>query len=181
MADGSWQVIANNICRNGRNCGLAVWGGKKVLFSGNISYGNSGAGFEIGYYGEDVSFVGNQSIENATGFKISSISKPASHILFTENLVRLNGTAVSVNTGSQCNYFAIKDNVFESNTNGFVIAGDSTGLIIRDNDISNTSNSDVTISGTHTNAVIKGNTYMGTISSTATYSGVTTWVEQFNI
>lgn len=177
MDDGSGQVIANNICRNGRNCGFSVWGGKKVTFIGNISYDNASCGFEIGYYGEDILMTGNQSIGNSVGFKIGSISKASTHILFTDNHVRANTTAVSIATNSATNYITIKDNEFNGNTNGINISGDSTGLILRDNDINGSTNDDIVISGTHTDAVIKGNTYMGTVSDTATYDGVTRWVE----
>jgi nitrous oxidase accessory protein NosD len=129
-----------------------------------------------------VTIIGNQSIGNYYGFKLSDIAKNTSHIIFANNEVRANTAAgVIINTNDLSNKLTVKGNILNGNVKGIIISGNTEGLILRDNDISNTTDEDITISGTHTNAVIKGNTYMGTISSTATYSGVTTWVEQFNI
>ena len=180
MADGTGQVIANNICRNGKNCGFSIWGGKNVTFANNISYNNSGAAFEIGYYAIDGMFIGNQAISCATGFRIGSISHDSDNILFMNNEVRANkGAGADITTGSLTNHIVIKGNEFIGNPTAVKISGDSTGLVIAENnEIGSTTNS-FNIAGTHTDAVVRGNTYMTAETHSATYSGETKWVEQF--
>lgn len=181
MSDGSGQIIANNICRNGRNCGFSIWGGKNVTFANNISYNNAGAGFEIGYYALDGKFTGNQAIGNKYGFKIGSISHDTNHIVFEANEVRNNNVSgVSIVTSSLVNNIVIKENELYDNTTAMDISGNSTGLVIRDND-ERGSTTGITIAGEHTDAVIKGNAYFTQPVVSATYTGVTTFVEQFMV
>lgn len=180
MADGTGQIIANNICRNGKNCGFSIWGGKNVTFIGNISYNNSSTGFEIGYYALDGVFHGNQAISNSVGFKISNLSHPTNHVLFTANEVRANkNSGVSIATSGVCDNIVIKDNLFYDNPTGVSISGNSTGLILENNHVKGSTTS-FKIADTQTDAVIKGNTYFSNNNNTATYDGTTTFVEQFN-
>lgn len=188
MTDGSGQVIANNICRNGKNCGISVWGGKKVSIIGNVCYNNGssaanyqGGGFQIGYYGEDVTIVGNQSIENYYGFKIADLSKPTSKVLFASNEVRNNTVAgIYIATSGRADYLILKSNFLLNNPTGVQITGNSTGLVIQGNNEMASNAVSFNIAGTQTNAVIKDNTYLSNPNVTATFDGNTTFVEQFN-
>lgn len=188
MTDGSGQVIANNICRNGKNCGISVWGGKKVSIVGNVCYNNGspstnyqGGGFQIGYYGEDVTIVGNQSIENYYGFKIADLSKPTSKVLFASNEVRNNTVAgIYIATSGRADYLILKNNFLLNNPVGVQITGNSTGLVIQGNNEMASNAVSFNIAGTQTNAVIKDNTYLSNPNVTATFDGNTTFVEQFN-
>lgn len=180
MADGSGQVISNNICRNGRNCGIAIWGGRKVSITGNISYNNAGAGFEIGFYAVDGTFIGNQSLNNGSGFKIASITQPSSHIVFANNEVKGNSNGITIATNGNTNYIAIKGNELYNNSVGVKVTGNSTGLVVAENNEYGSSSQSFNLAGEHTNAVIRGNTYFTAASNSATFAGDTTFVEQFN-
>ena len=59
-------IIANNICRNGRNYGFGVRGGQHVIFDGNEAYENANGGFFSDYQNKSI-VIQNNLIRDNTG------------------------------------------------------------------------------------------------------------------
>lgn len=100
MKEGKGQIISNNIVKNGRNHGISIQGARNISVTGNISYGNAGAGFYGNYFMSDAFISGNQLLDNKYGILI----RPASNvknfsgvgefrdITITNNVLKRNGT-----------------------------------------------------------------------------------------
>lgn len=129
-------IIANNICRNGRNYGFGVRGGQHVIFEGNEAYENANGGFFSDYQNKSI-VIQNNLIRDNTGNGIClGNEKPGILETSFENVT-------------------IKDNVVIGNKTGINIGQKTTNLIdniVRDNTVK-----DIIVSATQTSCYISGN------------------------
>lgn len=131
-------IIANNICRNGRNYGFGVRGGQHVIFDGNEAYENANGGFFSDYQNKSI-VIQNNLIRDNTGNGIC-LGNETPGILETsfENVT-------------------IKDNVVIGNKTGINISQKTTNLNLIDNIVRDNTVKDITVSATQTSCYISGN------------------------
>ncbi len=131
-------IIANNICRNGRNYGFGVRGGQHVVFDGNEAYENANGGF-FSDYGNKSIVIQNNLIRDNTGNGIClGNEKPGILETSFEN-------------------FTIKDNVVIGNKTGINIGQKTTNLNLIDNIVRDNTVKDITVSATQTSCYVSGN------------------------
>lgn len=131
-------IIANNICRNGRNYGFGVRGGQHVIFEGNEAYENTNGGFFSDYQNKSI-VIQNNLIRDNTGNGIClGNEKPGILETSFENVT-------------------IKDNVVIGNKTGINISQKTTNLNLIDNIVRDNTVKDITVSATQTSCYISGN------------------------
>lgn len=131
-------IIANNICRNGRNYGFGVRGGQHVIFDGNEAYENANGGFFSDYQNKSI-VIQNNLIRDNTGNGIClGNEKPGILETLFENVT-------------------IKDNVVIGNKTGINISQKTTNLNLIDNVVRDNTVKDITVSATQTSCYISGN------------------------
>lgn len=131
-------IIANNICRNGRNYGFGVRGGQHVIFDGNEAYENANGGFFSDYQNKSI-VIQNNLIRDNTGNGIClGNEKPGIFETSFENVT-------------------IKDNVVIGNKTGINISQKTTNLNLIDNIVRDNTVKDITVSATQTSCYISGN------------------------
>ena len=131
-------IIANNICRNGRNYGFGVRGGQHVIFEGNEAYENANGGFFSDYQNKSI-VIQNNLIRDNTGNGIClGNEKPGILETSFENVT-------------------IKDNVVIGNKTGINISQKTTNLNLIDNIVRDNTVKDITVSATQTSCYISGN------------------------
>lgn len=131
-------IIANNICRNGRNYGFGVRGGQHVIFEGNEAYENANGGFFSDYQNKSI-VIQNNLIRDNTGNGIClGNEKPGILETSFENVT-------------------IKDNVVIENKTGINISQKTTNLNLIDNIVRDNTVKDITVSATQTSCYISGN------------------------
>ena len=131
-------IIANNICRNGRNYGFGVRGGQHVIFDGNEAYENANGGFFSDYQNKSI-VIQNNLIRDNTGNGIClGNEKPGILETSFENVT-------------------IKDNVVIGNKTGINIGQKTTNLNLIDNIVRDNTVKDITVSATQTSCYISGN------------------------
>ncbi|MCI6010910.1 MAG: right-handed parallel beta-helix repeat-containing protein [Anaerostipes hadrus] len=131
-------IIANNICRNGRNYGFGVRGGQHVIFDGNEAYENANGGFFSDYQNKSI-VIQNNLIRDNTGNGIClGNEKPGILETSFENVT-------------------IKDNVVIGNKTGINISQKTTNLNLIDNIVMDNTVKDITVSATQTSCYISGN------------------------
>lgn len=131
-------IIANNICRNGRNYGFGVRGGQHVIFDGNEAYENANGGFFSDYQNKSI-VIQNNLIRDNTGNGIClGNEKPGILETSFENVT-------------------IKDNVVIGNKTGINISQKTTNLNLIDNIVRDNTVKDITVSATQTSCYISGN------------------------
>jgi len=104
------QIIANNVCRNGRNYGIGLRGGRYVNIIGNNVYSNANGGIYLDY--------------GADGANISG------------NIISDETNAICFGTDSDlyaCTRIAVHDNTFVGCTNGVVESLQPTDSVIQNN------------------------------------------------
>lgn len=178
MKAGYGQVIANNIVRN-CNRGIMVEAGKYVNVTGNTIYNcNIGCGCKI--YADNCLFTGNVLVGNKIGFNIDELTLVSSNnISFIGNSIDGGATAaIYIAPNALLNDLFIKDNVFKDATTGVQIISGLKRLVLQGNNDFSTEHSFV-LSGEFTDSILKDNTYLLSPESTATYSGNLSFVEQF--
>lgn len=131
-------IIANNICRNGRNYGFGVRGGQHVVFEGNEAYENANGGFFSDYENKSI-IIQNNLIKNNTGNGIC---------LGNEQAGILNASF---------NDFTIKDNVIIGNDTGINISQKTTNLNLLNNVVRNNETNDLVITALQTDCHVAGN------------------------
>lgn len=95
-------VIANNIVKNGRNHGIVIKGGDRVIVSNNVVYNNAKYGLAVlennGFLSDVIKITGNLSYENGTGFAIdcNGVTKD---IFFSDNVVSDCDYGISILSG----------------------------------------------------------------------------------
>lgn len=131
-------IIANNICRNGRNYGFGVRGGQHVIFDGNEAYENANGGFFSDYQNKSI-VIQNNLIRDNTGNGIClGNEKPGILETSFENVT-------------------IKDNVVIGNKTGINISQKTTNLNLIDNIVRDNTVKDITVSATQTSCYISEN------------------------
>lgn len=131
-------IIANNICRNGRNYGFGVRGGQHVIFEGNEAYENANGGFFSDYENKSI-VIQNNLIRDNTGNGIClGNEKPGILATSFENVT-------------------IKDNVVIGNKTGINIGQKTTNLNLIDNIVRDNTVKDITVSAVQTSCYISGN------------------------
>lgn len=131
-------IIANNICRNGRNYGFGVRGGQHVIFEGNEAYENANGGFFSDYQNKSI-VIQNNLIRDNTGNGIClGNEKPGILETSFENVT-------------------IKDNVVIGNKTGINIGQKTTNLNLIDNIVRDNTVKDIIVSATQTSCYISGN------------------------
>lgn len=131
-------IIANNICRNGRNYGFGVRGGQHVIFEGNEAYENANDGFFSDYENKSI-VIQNNLIRDNTGNGIClGNEKPGILATSFENVT-------------------IKDNVVIGNKTGINIGQKTTNLNLIDNIVRDNTVKDITVSAVQTSCYISGN------------------------
>lgn len=131
-------IIANNICRNGRNYGFGVRGGQHVIFDGNEAYENANGGFFSDYQNKSI-VIQNNLIRDNTGNGIClGNEKPGILETSFENVT-------------------IKDNVVIGNKTGINIGQKTTNLNLVDNIVRDNTVKDITVSAVQTSCYISGN------------------------
>lgn len=131
-------IIANNICRNGRNYGFGVRGGQHVIFDGNEAYENANGGFFSDYQNKSI-VIQNNLIRDNTGNGIClGNEKPGILETSFENVT-------------------IKDNVVIGNKTGINIGQKTTNLNLIDNIVRDNTVKDIIVSATQTSCYISGN------------------------
>lgn len=131
-------IIANNICRNGRNYGFGVRGGQHVIFEGNEAYENANGGFFSDYENKSI-VIQNNLIRDNTGNGIC---------LGNEKLGILETSFENV---------TIKDNVVIGNKTGINIGQKTTNLNLIDNIVRDNTVKDITVSAAQTSCYVSGN------------------------
>lgn len=102
MTEGKGQIISNNIVRDGRNHGISIQGARNISITGNLSYGNAGAGFYGNYFMSDALISGNQLLDNKYGIYICPASNVKGFagtgefrdITIAGNVLKRNGTQI---------------------------------------------------------------------------------------
>lgn len=131
-------IIANNICRNGRNYGFGVRGGQHVIFEGNEAYENANGGFFSDYENKSI-VIQNNLIRDNTGNGIClGNEKPGILETSFENVT-------------------IKDNVVIGNKTGINIGQKTTNLNLIDNIVRDNTVKDITVSAAQTSCYVSGN------------------------
>lgn len=131
-------IIANNICRNGRNYGFGVRGGQHVIFDGNEAYENANGGFFSDYQNKSI-VIQNNLIRDNTGNGIClGNEKPGILETSFENVT-------------------IKDNVVIGNKTGINIGQKTTNLNLIDNIVRDNTVKDITVSAVQASCYISGN------------------------
>ncbi len=131
-------IIANNICRNGRNYGFGVRGGQHVIFDGNEAYENANGGFFSDYQNKSI-VIQNNLIRDNTGNGIClGNEKPGILETSFENVT-------------------IKDNAVIGNKTGINISQKTTNLNLIDNIVRDNTVKDIIVSATQTSCYISGN------------------------
>lgn len=131
-------IIANNICRNGRNYGFGVRGGQHVIFEGNETYENANGGFFSDYQNKSI-VIQNNLIRDNTGNGIClGNEKPGILETSFENIT-------------------IKGNVIIGNKTGINIGQKTTNLNLVDNIVRDNTVKDITVSAVQTSCYISGN------------------------
>lgn len=131
-------IIANNICRNGRNYGFGVRGGQHVIFDGNEAYENANGGFFSDYQNKSI-VIQNNLIRDNTGNGIClGNEKPGILETSFENVT-------------------IKDNVVIGNKTGINIGQKTTNLNLIDNIVRDNTVKDITVSAAQTSCYVSGN------------------------
>lgn len=131
-------IIANNICRNGRNYGFGVRGGQHVIFEGNEAYENANGGFFSDYQNKSI-VIQNNLIRDNTGNGIClGNEKPGILETSFENVT-------------------IKGNVIIGNKTGINIGQKTTNLNLVDNIVRDNTVKDITVSAVQTSCYISGN------------------------
>ena len=132
------SIIANNICRNGRNYGFGVRGGQHVIFEGNEAYENANGGFFSDYQNKSI-VIQNNLIRDNTGNGIClGTEKPGILETSFENVT-------------------IKGNVIIGNKTGINIGQKTTNLNLVDNIVRDNTVKDITVSAVQTSCYISGN------------------------
>lgn len=132
------SIIANNICRNGRNYGFGVRGGQHVIFEGNEAYENANGGFFSDYQNKSI-VIQNNLIRDNTGNGIClGNEKPGILETSFENVT-------------------IKGNVIIGNKTGINIGQKTTNLNLVDNIVRDNTVKDITVSAVQTSCYISGN------------------------
>lgn len=154
--DGESYIISNNIVKNGRNHGIVVKGGSRVIVANNTSFGNAKDGFAVlennGFLSDIIKFSNNLSYENSNGFRLES-----------------NGA---------CEDIFVSENVFSDNKNGVVINTATSDLEIMRNTIKNNNVGVSMASVQHTDCVFKDNIIFKNLSDYdiyATFAGDVTY------
>ena len=131
-------IIANNICRNGRNYGFGVRGGQHVIFDGNEAYENANGGFFSDYQNKSIVIQNNLIRDNKGNGICLGNEKPGILETSFENVT-------------------IKDNVVIGNKTGINISQKTTNLNLIDNIVRDNTVKDITVSATQTSCYISGN------------------------
>lgn len=178
MKSGKGQVITGNVVRK-CNRGITVETGRYVNVSNNTIY-DCNEGLAVHIWADDCLFASNLLVGNKVGISVAELEHVSSdNISFIGNSIHKSITAINIDTKGLMNNIAIKDNVFRDCENGVNIQGDTNRLVIQSNNDFSTKKSFV-LSGNITDPIIKDNTFFIAPENTATLKGVTTFVEQMN-
>lgn len=132
------QIISNNICRNGRNYGFGLRGGKYVTFIGNQAYGNSNGGLFMDFVNTDIQISNNMLVSN-----------PGSGICFgNEKPETLQQSFTNI---------FIEGNKISENSIGINIIYPADNVSLLGNDISENTSTDISITGVQTGLYVSGN------------------------
>jgi ligA protein len=178
MKSGKGQVITGNVVRK-CNRGITVETGRYVNVSGNTIY-DCNEGLAIHIWADDCLFASNLLVNNKVGISVAELERVSSdNISFIGNSIHKSITAINIDTKGLMNNIAIKDNVFRDCENGVNIQGDTNRLVIQGNNDFSSQKSFV-LAGNITDPIIKDNTFFVAPENTATMKGVTKFVEQLN-
>lgn len=131
-------IIANNICRNGRNYGFGIRGGKNVIFEGNEAYENANGGLFSDWCNKGILIQNNMFKDNSG------------------NGICLGNEKVGI-LDTEFEDFVIKGNVIIGNEYGINITIKTTTLGLVGNIVRNNSTSDLTVTAVQTDCFIDGN------------------------
>lgn len=178
MKSGKGQVITGNVVRK-CNRGITVETGRYVNISGNTIY-DCNEGLAIHIWADDCLFASNLLVNNKVGISVAELEHVTSdNISFVGNSIHNSITAINIDTKGLMNNIAIKDNVFRNCENGVNIQGDTNRLVIQSNNDFSSKKSFV-LAGNITDPIIKDNTFFVAPENTATMKGITKFVEQLN-
>ena len=178
MKSGKGQVITGNVVRK-CNRGITVETGRYVNVSGNTIY-DCNEGLAIHVWADDCLFASNLLVNNKVGISVAELEQVSSdNISFIGNSIHGSTTAIKIDTKGLMNNIAIKDNVFRNCENGVNIQGDTNRLVIQNNNDFSSQKSFV-LAGNITDPIIKDNTFFVAPENTATMKGITKFVEQLN-
>lgn len=131
-------IIANNICRNGRNYGFGLRGGQNVVFNGNIAYENKG-GFFADYVGKRCVIENNMFFDNTeAGIKVvpEDSLHPFSIVDYIFMGNQIYGNDVGVIIGAVTEGSVFKSNIIKGNTTysiNMIVQKKQTALLNVDN------------------------------------------------
>lgn len=178
MRNGKGQVITGNVVRK-CNRGITVETGRYVNVSSNTIY-DCNEGLAIHIWADDCLFASNLLVNNKVGISVAELEEVTSdNVSFIGNSIHKSITAINIDTKGLMNNIAIKDNVFRDCENGVNIQGDTNRLVIQGNNDFSSQKSFV-LTGNITDPIIKDNTFFVAPENTATIKGVTKFVEQLN-
>lgn len=131
-------IIANNICRNGRNYGFGIRGGENVIFEGNESYENANGGLFSDWCNKGIVIQNNLFKDNGgNGICLGNEQHGILNTVF-EN-------------------FVMKGNTIIGNDYGIHISQRTTALEISHNTIRGNTIKDLMVSATQTECFVDGN------------------------
>lgn len=134
-------IIANNICRNGRNYGFGLRGGQNVIFEGNESYENAKGGFFSDWCNKGI-VVQNNLFKDNTGNGIClGNEKPGILETVFEN-------------------YTIKGNVIIGNDYGININQKTTALELLENIVRDNNTKDLMITANQTDCFVDSNLFL---------------------
>lgn len=178
MRNGKGQVITGNVVRK-CNRGITVETGRYVNVSSNTIY-DCNEGLAIHIWADDCLFASNLLVNNKVGISVAELEEVTSdNISFIGNSIHNSITAINIDTKGLMSNIAIKDNVFRNCENGVNIQGDTNRLVIQSNNDFSSKKSFV-LAGNITDPIIKDNTFFIAPENTATMKGITKFVEQLN-
>lgn len=131
-------IIANNICRNGRNYGFGIRGGENVIFEGNESYENANGGLFSDWCNKGIVIQNNLFKDNGgSGICLGNERNGILNTVF-EN-------------------FVMKGNTIIGNDYGINISQRTTALEISHNTIRENTIKDLMVSANQTECFVEGN------------------------
>ena len=134
-------IIANNICRNGRNYGFGIRGGQNVIFEGNQSYENAKGGFFSDWCNKGILIQNNMFKDNTGNGICLGNEQPGILDTVFEN-------------------FTIKGNMIIGNDYGVNISVKTTALELTENVVRDNNTKDLTITAVQTKCFIYGNLFL---------------------
>ncbi len=128
------MIISNCIVRNGKNKGIGIRGGNKVLVSDCLIYNNQGDGIYLDGYCQDIKVENCEVSDNAGNGITIETDDQAHDLTFSNNSLLRNQNGIVVNNKKYLTNLSILNNViYDNQLNGIEVLNDVNQLVIMQN------------------------------------------------